>query len=122
MPINKILVATDFSEGSRRAYELAVRLAVRDGAELVLLHAWDVPTYAGYLVAPTVIESIQENGHALLAEEGARARAAGVRAVSTQLAMGVAWQVVVDALVEDRTIELCVVGTHGRTGLSRVLL
>ncbi len=35
---SKILVPTDFSSGSERAWDTAVRMAVGSGAELVLLH------------------------------------------------------------------------------------
>ena len=44
-PIRRILVATDFSEYSRRAMEYALSLAERMGASIDVLHVWEPPQH-----------------------------------------------------------------------------
>ena len=47
MTFERVLVATDFSAGSERALRVATRLAKIADAELVIAHAWEVPTALG---------------------------------------------------------------------------
>lgn len=44
MTMNKIIYATDFSEESKKALHYAYELSKRSGAELLLLHIFDIPT------------------------------------------------------------------------------
>ena len=44
-PIRRVLVATDFSEHSRRAMEHALSLAERMGASIDVLHVWEPPPH-----------------------------------------------------------------------------
>jgi nucleotide-binding universal stress UspA family protein len=46
----------------------------------------------------------------------------GVRDVDTMLTEGSAWDRLCAIARDDRSIELVVVGTHGRTGVSRALI
>ncbi len=50
-PIKRILVASDFSEHSSRALDLAIDFALKFGARVELVHAFDVPVPAGGEIA-----------------------------------------------------------------------
>ncbi|MFN0250054.1 MAG: universal stress protein [Kofleriaceae bacterium] len=123
MNFTKILCPIDFSSGSQRAMELAIQLATRANTELVLLHSAYVPTHAlsiesypTYLVEDLVAES-QRRLDAAVGE----AIAAGAKNTTGVLANGPPWSDIV-ATLESQPFDLCVIGTHGRTGLSRILL
>jgi nucleotide-binding universal stress UspA family protein len=124
MPIKKILCAVDFSSGAQQAMATAVRLANDDDAELVLLHAWFVPTpLAGEYTYPVdivtqIVNDAQRNLVAALAE----ATKLGAKRVTTRLTHGLPWQQIVDEAKSDPSFDLIVTGSRGRTGLARVLL
>ncbi len=121
--IQRILVATDFSRVASHAITVAARLAKQLDAELVLLHAWYVPSsaYHGTFVLPDhLFAGVEEDARRNLAESVESARSAGARAAG-KLVRGVAWTSIVDALSKE-SFDLCVVGTQGRSGLSRFLL
>jgi nucleotide-binding universal stress UspA family protein len=124
MNVRKILCPIDFSPGSGRAMGVAVRLANESDAELELVHAWYLPptVYSPEFVFPaeTVQQIVDDAEHALAAAV-AEAKGLGARRVSARLLSGVPWRMIVDT-AEDPTIDLIVIGTHGRTGLARVLL
>jgi nucleotide-binding universal stress UspA family protein len=122
-PFTKVLVGTDFSEPAARAVERAVDVARRYEAALHIVHVWEVPLIAGGMaLAPGIdwITPIEQAARAQLDElvEGLRS---GKVDVAATLCSGVAWERIV-ALTEQHRADLVVVGTHGRTGLSRALL
>jgi nucleotide-binding universal stress UspA family protein len=124
MAFKKILCATDFSEGSKRAIDLACRLADEADGEVVLVHAWHVamPVYAGEVVVPAAaVATITAEAERNLREALGTATA-GKRRISSKLLAGQAWSAIVDAAAHDPAIDLIVVGTHGRTGLARILM
>lgn len=124
MTTHKILCPLDFSPGSRHALRLAIGLAREQGAELALMHVWYVPqTGLGDFpfprsIAAQIVVQATESLDAAVQE----ARAAGVKMVTSQVVQGVPGWTVVDALNSDPAIDLVVVGTHGRTGIARVLI
>jgi nucleotide-binding universal stress UspA family protein len=119
MIFTKILCPIDFSPGSERALQVAIRLAATSGAELVVAHVWHIPASAYAIEAPfppSVAQEIADDAQRHLDAAVARAgRATG------KLLNGVPWIQVVDQL-EQESFDLCVIGTHGRTGLARILL
>ncbi len=124
MGFRKILCPTDFSSGSRRALGIAAQLAQQHDAELVVAHIWFAPpiAYGGELVIePTLIDEVMKGNQVGLDEAVSAATAAGAPRVTTRLATGVPWAEIV-SLLDHEDFDLCVIGTHGRTGLSRVLL
>ncbi len=124
MSAKKVLCPVDFSPGSRRAMEAAVRLAGEMDAELILAHAWYVPASVFPSEAPLppqVIQSVSDDAARGLDAAVREATALGAKRVSSMLLHGVPWRAIVDAL-EDPAFELVVIGTHGRTGLARILL
>jgi nucleotide-binding universal stress UspA family protein len=124
----KLLVAVDFSEVGRAALDAAIALAKDLGATLVLTHAFQRAFMAPELAAPPIaatvtdLEAREEEGDAidLTTEWAALARSAGLR-VETETVQGdVATAVVAAARRHGAT--MIVVGTHGRTGMQRLLL
>ena len=121
----RILHPSDFSSASRAAFRAAVALAKQNRAELVIAHvlAPILPVADGY-VSPAVFAEMETAGRrygrkhvdALVA----KARRAGVRARGVLLE-GVVSDRIVRAAKAQRA-DTIVMGTHGRTGLSRFIL
>jgi nucleotide-binding universal stress UspA family protein len=129
MKIKRILVGTDFSAESESALEHAVRIARHVGAEVLLAHAGTVIDTADAALAPEsaalleyeriVAEHAAEN-RAQLADLVERVRSRGVNA-SEQIVEGFPDTGISEA-AEELDVDLVVIGTHGRTGLKRLLL
>ena len=124
--IRHILVASDFSKASQRAYRTAVSLAKSNRARLTILHV-HIPIVP--LVPEQYIDSpkwavVDNSARAVAARRLAalarRAGAAGVRA-RTRLLVGEPSRNILRAARSLRP-EMLVLGTHGRTGFSRFLL
>jgi nucleotide-binding universal stress UspA family protein len=125
MRLRTILCPTDFSPGSLQAMRTAARLAKETGAELRLVHAWYVPRMTlGNELALTaqVVDGLCEEADRCLASARAQAIELGVPSVETEMLTGEPWHEIVHAIEKDPTIDLVVIGTHGRTGISRFLL
>ncbi len=124
--IKKILAPTDFSPHSERALRYACRLAERLGSELHLLHVLSEIIAAGpdpLLIPSLPPEFYTEN------ESRARVTLRGLLkpewGVPPSVITAVQWGGPVEAIVDyaqDQEIDLIVIATHGRTGLSHVLL
>jgi nucleotide-binding universal stress UspA family protein len=118
----KILVATDFSEGSDEALDRAIEMAKVSGAEIEVLHvielAEEFPFGTTYFDADygVLYASVDRE----LARRADRARAAGLRC-ETKIIEGTA---TTDIIQRAQRIgaDLVVVGTHGRTGLAHIVL
>lgn len=124
MPFTKILCPIDFSPGSKQALHVAGDLAARASCELVVAHVWQLPssTYAlEYPWPAEVAQNLIDDATRELAKAESEALAPGVAKVSSILLSGTPSTEIV-ALLEQQAFDLCVVGTHGRTGLARVLL
>jgi nucleotide-binding universal stress UspA family protein len=121
-----ILHPSDFSAASRQAFKKAIELAKRDRATLDLVHVMTpiLPMPSDGYVSPrtydewtaAATESVRKKMEGLVKE----ARAAGVRVKSTIVTGGPADRIVRAA--RTKRADLIVMGTHGRTGVSRFLL
>lgn len=119
-PVRTILHPTDFSDGPGLALRTARDLARDHGARLVLLHV--VPTIdVPHLDGPATAEDPQECREALAAVCRVLDDADLKYPVSARLALGDPTDEIVRAAVEIGA-DLVVMGTHGRTGLSRLLM
>jgi len=123
MNIKNILVPVDFSEYSDAALEYASRLAADMGATLQLLHVHDTRALgtalgeASYLYA----ENWEKERH--LAEQQLKRIAPanpGVRC-EHHLLVGIPESDIV-SFATDRKSDLIVMASHGRTGLSRLVM
>jgi nucleotide-binding universal stress UspA family protein len=124
MTFTKILCPTDFSAGSQQALRVATRMASENNAELVIAHAWYLPPagFGGeYVFPPSVIQDVVDDAQRGLDSVVAEASGAGAKKVSGTLLNGVPW-VAIETLLDKQGFDLCVIGTHGRTGLSRIML
>lgn len=123
MTANKILCATDFSLPAMEAVHVAARLAVDFDADLEIVHSWHVPAAAfSELTYPTeLIQILRDESKAGLEEAVRHARDAGANRVYSKLVSGVPWLAITHE-AEAPEYRLVVIGTHGRTGMSRVLL
>jgi nucleotide-binding universal stress UspA family protein len=126
LEIRKILAPTDFSTHAAQAVRYACGLAERLGAELHLLHvlAEVLPSGPDPLLMPVLppeyYRETEEQSRVALAELFDPAWG-HPRAIES----AVRWDSPVEGVVEyarDRAIDLIVIATHGRTGLSHVLL
>jgi nucleotide-binding universal stress UspA family protein len=125
MTFKKILCPIDFSPGSQQAMRTAVRLANERDAELVLVHSWYLPPVAfsgDYVYAADIVQQLSDDAQRSLEAAVGEAGKMGARRVTSKLLTGLPWQQIVDAAKREAGLGLIVIGTHGRTGLSRVLL
>jgi nucleotide-binding universal stress UspA family protein len=115
-----ILVATDFSPHARHAADVAVAFAEKLGAEVMLVHALSLPAlaYAAGLSWP-VAELEQDAGKAL--DEAASVLKGRCPKVNVSLRFGPPAEEIL-AAAREHDSGLVVMGTHGRQGLSRLLL
>ena len=124
--MRNILVASDFSKASRRAFATAIKTARNSGATLTIVHviAPFVPVGPDQYIGPDTWEQLDEQAHAWATRHlktlAARAKAAGVRA-KVLLADGHAAKEVTRA-ARRLHADLVVIGTHGRTGFAKLLL
>lgn len=123
--MKKIVVGTDFSELATAALRFAASIAARTGAELIVVYAdtFEPPLEFTATETPHMIETIDG--------EKRRARMELEAYVQEHVPPGVAREVVVaDALpamaitsiAEAEHADLIAVGTHGRRGISRLIL
>jgi nucleotide-binding universal stress UspA family protein len=119
LPLGTILHPTDFSENSEFAFRLACALARDYKARLVLLHVIPPPVviYAGGPVPAETWPSVEEIKEKLhhLEEHAHRVR------VESQVMEGDPVDTILRAAEETHS-DVIVMGTHGRTALSRLLL
>jgi universal stress protein A len=119
----RIVCATDFSDTAEAAWEMACGLAGVHRAELTLVHVFpDLPPSPDVAV-PSVMEVWEEQRRWVSQELERRVADAVARGLRSRavLKMGPAAAGLVEA-VNEVGGDLVVVGTHGRTGLERVLL
>jgi nucleotide-binding universal stress UspA family protein len=121
----RILHASDFSRSSKPAFRMALALAKQNHAELRLVHVLPPPTpFLGEVyVAPSVYAQVsaaaRTGAERRLAGLVREAEASGIR-VRAELLEGSAWEEIVQRAKSARA-ELVVLGTHGRTGIARVV-
>lgn len=115
----KILVATDGSRFSTLAIGKAIDFAKAYGGSLVVLSVVDVPTEF-YAEAPQAVDDMVRKAKEYTAAVRKQAEAAGVRA-ETFVGEAEAFEAIVK-LARDQEVNMIVVGSHGRTGLGRLLM
>ena len=124
MQIRQILAPTDFSECSKQAVACAYELAQTFGAKLVLLHVVEeLPSYIGFIPpagAAMLLEDLESQARLDLIEVLPEAEAAGVE-VTRQVVMGSPAHEIVEVATAEK-VDLIVIATHGRTGLSHLVM
>jgi nucleotide-binding universal stress UspA family protein len=114
-----ILCPTDFSAPSQEAFRIACSLARDYGAKLILLHVKSrEPNPSGVMTMPPEPPDVYEERQRQL--NAIQAAVPGIQ-LERQLVIG---NEVEDILrtAADKKCDLIVMGTHGRTGLRRLLM
>ncbi|HUK62312.1 MAG TPA: universal stress protein [Dongiaceae bacterium] len=118
-----IVCATDFSDTAEAAWAVACDLARAHQSELTLVHVYAEVPPSPDVTVPTVMQ-VWEEQRRWVADELERrvveAERRGVRARAV-LKLGTAAHGLLETARQTHA-DLVVVGTHGRTGLQRVLL
>jgi nucleotide-binding universal stress UspA family protein len=124
----RITYASDFSPASLAAFAPALRLAKATGGELTILHVLPSPAsmfVAGGYVTQETWDLIEADIRSRAGEEMdrlvKRAGDAGVRVTPLFVEGGIAAEEIVRAAGEVKT-DVLVLGTHGRTGVMKMLL
>jgi nucleotide-binding universal stress UspA family protein len=127
-PLRSILVPTDFSEGANQAIEAALSIfhLEAEATRLVLLNVHHVP--GGYGIygpgGALALQAYHESAEELLNAELERiARPLRARGVSVEFCVrsGYPSEVIVQE-AKEKQVDLIAMGTHGRSGLGRLVL
>jgi universal stress protein A len=119
----RIVVPTDFSPCSEAAWTMAQRLAGAFGSELILAHVLVEPTLWGPLHvdrAREVYDSASTSAAEMLENWAEQGRGEGLT-VRLALRTGLPHQEIVDLATDERA-DLVIIGSHGRSGMNRLLL
>jgi universal stress protein A len=124
MPIQHLLVPFDFSPYAEQALAYAIGLAQTLQARLTLLHVRDTMSWgvaqAEAMIPPSVRQELETSIAEEMEEPLARVHQAGLQG-KTAIAQGVPFQTIIET-ARDNDVDLIVMGTHGRTGLTHVLM
>lgn len=122
-----IVIPTDGSELADKAVATGLQLARETGARVTLLRVTSAPmplVYEGVLI-PVPMESIREEVAKRVGEHlgalAAQGAATGVAVETLHIERDQPWQAIVDT-ARERGADLIVMASHGRRGLSAVLL
>jgi nucleotide-binding universal stress UspA family protein len=127
--ITRVLVPVDFSPSSRAALDYATFLADALGASVIALHVWEPPGYVGPDTLALLPVAAGQPGW----DDKTRAEVtrelevflgrphARPKKLETEVMAGTPADAILSAAARDGA-DLIVMGTHGRTGLSRLLL
>lgn len=117
--IERVLIPTDGSDCAEAAAELAINLADNYGATLHALYVSE--TVPDKLDRPPILDSDpEETDCEALREIHQHARECGFDDVTGAISSGYPFREII-RYIETRRIDLVVMGTHGRTGVERVL-
>ena len=125
MDIRRILVPFDFSEHSEKAFTWALAMAQQWRARLLLLHVVPQPTYPPMLMGTyfnvaefeaSLKEDAETRAQEFLGKTGSR-----TVQVDAKVLIGEPFGDIC-RIAEKEKVDLIVIGSHGRTGLSHVLL
>jgi nucleotide-binding universal stress UspA family protein len=122
--VRRILVPVDGSENAMRAAKVAVTLAKKFGAELIVCHAIPMPSSSfGTIDTKSIyFDAARKNAKMVLQEIVKLSETEGVKA-SELLIEGLSS--VVEAIVSNaskRNADLIVMGTRGQSGFKKLLL
>ncbi len=125
--IKTILYATDYSKASERALDEAVKLAKQNNAQLWVVHAIEPlgayatgEDYGGAELYVRLEETTQREAEAGMKKLMQRLQKLNVKAKSLIL-RGTAYDQIVKA-AKSKKADMIVIGTHGRTGLSKLFM
>lgn len=121
--VDRILVPTDGSNGSRRAAERAIEIAATDGAVIHALHVVNMQDIGFAAIPDDLAETrghLERKGTEYVEEIVDMGETAGVE-VLTAIEAGIPEDVIVE-YVTDSDVDLVVMGKRGRSGIDRLLV
>ena len=116
MKNRRILVATDLTPASLPAFHEAVRIALGNGADLILAHAYEIPGAGSVLVSPETYDEVDQK-----IRTDVEQRLSALVLEARLLLYGDPYEAIENAATE-QDVDLVIMGTHGRTGVSRFFL
>lgn len=119
---NDILLPTDGSEGTNSAVDHALDLAAEMGATLHVLHVVDTSVAAGVpeADAASLREILENAGTQAIDEIEELAKARGI-SISRAVTHGPVHSEIIE-YADTLGVDVIIMGTHGRTGIDRLLL
>ncbi len=115
----RILIATDGSRYSDAATTKALEFAKAYGSSLGVVSVVDVPAEF-YAEAPDAVDDLIKNARRFVDKVKQKAEGAGVK-TSTYVREGEAYETMI-GLVRDHKMDMMIMGSHGRTGIRRLLM
>ncbi|MGV8143959.1 MAG: universal stress protein [Methanothermobacter sp.] len=110
---NKIMVPTDGSEFALRAEDIAISIAEKFQSRIVAVHIIDEK-----LIYP--FEDLEEEGKKILEKTYLKADKQGVKADQVLIVGNPTHDMA--KIVEKTDADMMVIGTHGKTGLTKILM
>jgi nucleotide-binding universal stress UspA family protein len=122
LKLTRILVPVDFSESSRKALHYGVTFARQFDAEILLLHAVELPIPApeSILIDQDLVNADLEKAAKARLSEWSKQLAAPV-SVKTKVRVGNPYFEIVEE-AKRRNVDLIAIGTRGRAGLLHALI
>jgi nucleotide-binding universal stress UspA family protein len=121
----RILCATDFSETAEAAWDISCELARLHRAQLTLVHVFvELPLYSMAEVPGPAVAQVWDEQRAWVQRAlDERVAAAGTTGLNVRplLKTGTPASTIADTAAEEGN-DLIVIGTHGRTGLNRLVI
>lgn len=118
---DRLVVPTDGSDCANAGGDHAARLASRTGAELHVVHVVDPDTVWDDVAGEMRTDELEATKERAVEGVVSRAKQLGVSTVETAVLSGTPNQAIVNYAI-DNDVDCLVMGTHGRTGISRYLL
>ncbi|NTW98690.1 MAG: universal stress protein [Geobacteraceae bacterium] len=123
-PFTKILIAIDFSENSECAFDYALTLATQFNAELTIVHVINEPVdLRGFYVPHISFEQLEkeiEESAVKMMDAFCSSKLGTFSNYKTSILTGIPCDEIISAAARIDA-SLVVLGTHGRTGLDRIL-
>ena len=129
LPYDRVLVPIDFSEHSKRVISYATRTASRHNSTVYLLHVFQIPDYVVTPYARQRLNSAAVHLQLNAAEQDARenldalAQELSNRGIKVQAYLRVGYPFDEIVLMANHFhVDLIIIGSHGRSGFSRLLV
>lgn len=125
MRLQRILLATDFSTQAKAALGYAAELSSRLGVPLLLVAAFQIPIYPlpeGVVVrtSDTIAQLLERTSTDLAATRQTALELGAVEVETVVVEGNPATEIV--RIADERKIDLIIMGSHGRGGISRAIL
>jgi nucleotide-binding universal stress UspA family protein len=125
--IKKVLVATDFSAPSTTAVNYARAMARAFGAELHVLHIFEplwitsADVVGGGVALATMIQGLEDTARKQLEEAATEEDRRELKAVTAMITSESPAREIA-RYANEQKVDLLVIGTHGRSGITRMLI